>query len=210
MQEPPINFEYLRIVAGKYGNFYGVPEFESFVANMTAEQLQELRTAYEAIRSRDDSFRISRWTDECFERQKEIPKLERDFARQVGQLLVLFRYLARAGTAPFSSEEVGHIEILKKPNWQNLPEELQYLIDVAEVYGIHQSESDIWEFLDNAPPNDMEVLASTAERVRLTNHSEIFYEWMKKFPLHKHPESAMIYWLFALLAHAGLEFESLI
>jgi hypothetical protein len=202
-------FEYLRDVARKYGGFYGVQEFESFIDHVSDEQLKELRAAYETIDSRDDSFRISRWIDDCFERRGQITKTEFNFSSDVGQLLLLFDYLSRRGIQPFSSEKVEYVEIIKKPNWENLPHELHYLIDVAEAYGVYSSESDVRVFLDHAHPSDRETLARTAERIRLSRHSTLIDEWVKKHPFEKHQEAWMIYWLVVVMAHAGLDLEPL-
>jgi hypothetical protein len=198
------DFEYLRDVARKYGGFYGVQEFESFVDHVSHEELRELCAAYETIDSRDDSFRISRWIDDCFERRGQIPKREFDFSSDVGQLLLLFDYFSRRGIQPFSSQKVEYVEVMKKPNWENLPRELHYLIDVAEVYGVHSSESEVLVFLDHAHPSDRETLARTAERIRLSRHSTLIDEWLKKHPFQKHQEAWMIYWLVVIMADAGL------
>ncbi len=206
MQEES-GFEYLWEAAGKYGNFYAVDEFESFVDNVTEGQLKELRTAYEAIGSRDDSFRISRWMDDCFERRWTMPKRGSDFSMRVHQMFVLFKYFLERGIAPFDSEKVQYIPIYKKPNWQNLPAELEYMIEPAEAYGHYQFESAILDFLDHAHANDMEVLARTAERIRLNGHSTAIDLWLKRPDLGM-TEWALVYWLMMMIFHAGLDFES--
>ena len=47
----------------------------------------------------------------------------------------------------------------------NLPEELKYLIDPALNYGTNQFDSDIFNFLDNATPEQMSELESIAQKV---------------------------------------------
>ena len=200
------DFEYLREPARKYGGMYGVTELEAFVDKVSAAQLEELQSTYAMIANRDDSFRISRWMDDSFERRHQIPKRESDFASQVGQMFVLFGYFARRGIQPFSSGKVEYLEVVIKPNWANLPKELDYLIDVAETYGVYQSETDIILFLEQAHPNDLEVLATTAERIRLNAHSKMIDEWLKRSDLQT--EWSMIFYLMLMFLHAGLNVES--
>ena len=102
-------FDYLKQVAGKYGGFYAVSEFEGFVDTVTPEQVRELSAAYEAIAARGDAAALSRWIDDCFEFRAKVSKLELDFSYQVRQLLLLFLYLGDRGIRPFASRAVRYV-----------------------------------------------------------------------------------------------------
>ncbi|MBI1831133.1 MAG: hypothetical protein HYR84_06755 [Planctomycetes bacterium] len=122
-------------------------------------------------------------------------------------MFVLFKYIARRGIQPFCDEELEHAPPALKPNWQNLPSELSYLIDLAEAYGHSLSESDMIEFLENAHPNDLDALTRAAERMRLKGDSKRINKWLDEFPLDKYPEAAMVYSLLGVMDLAGLRFE---
>lgn len=198
------DFDYIRKVASKYGKLYVAEEFKAFLDNLNDEQLDELKSVYEMLESKDDSLRISRWISRCFDPKSGAKKHEIAFARQVGQILLLFEHLGEKGMSPFSSYEVGFIRDFKKPNWHNLPDELKYLIDVAEVYGIHHTEEDILTFLDNAHSRDLKLLKQTAQRIRLGDHMQMIQKWLMRFPLDEHEEASLVYFLLLLMDHAGL------
>src|SRR5437899_1339558 len=46
-------------------NLYLLQDFERFIDQASEDQLNELALAYEEIRRREDSSRISRWIDDC-------------------------------------------------------------------------------------------------------------------------------------------------
>jgi hypothetical protein len=85
-----------------------------------------------------------------------------------------------------------------------LPEELDYLIDPALKYGVHQTDDDHFDFLHRATPDEMEELASVAERYRLSEHHDQVADFFDAYPITDHAESAMLYWLFGLMGVAGL------
>ncbi len=201
------SFDYLRDVADKYGRFYAVKEFESFVDSVTDEQIRELSAAYHLINFRGDAPAISRWIDHCFEFRNNVPKLEFDFSSKVGQLLLLFQYLGDRGIQPFASRAVQYVEQTKAPDWSNLPGDLHYLIELAEEYGVYSNEEDVITFLNRAHPNDLEKLAIAAERMRLNGHIELVNQWLKRFPLDKHPEAWLIHCLLTVMDHAGFKFD---
>ena len=198
-------FEYLREVAQKYGLLYGVDELDAAADNMTPERLQELRDVYAIICSGDNRSRIERWIGDSLERRGKISKREFDFAMGVGQVFVLFDYLVRRGIQPFCDEETEYSHPCTKLNRDKLPKELVYLIEPAEIYGIHQSESEIFQFLDRAHRSDMDVLARTAERIRVNRQLTAITEWRLKD--ENLPEAELVGWLIMMLLPAGLRYE---
>ena len=193
-------FDYLRDAAKKFGTLYLESEFEAFVDAVTAEDLTALGHVYEEIDKRQDAPRL------CFqERKPDFHQLR--FAQQLGQLFVLFDHLGEQGLPPFSSSRVKYVEAFTKPNWENLPPELHYLIKVAQEYGVYPSESEMWTFLDRASESDMATLVQTAENMRRNGHYRTFLDWLKRFPFPEHQEGWMIYCLIGWMDHAGLKFE---
>jgi hypothetical protein len=87
---------------------------------------------------------------------------------------------------------------------RNLPTELDYLIDPALKYGVHQTDDDHFEFLKRATPEEMDELASVAERFRLSEHHDQVADFFDAYPITEHAESAKLYWLFGLMGDAGL------
>jgi hypothetical protein len=201
------DYDYLSDVASKYGEMYFVDELNDFVENLNREQLSELEIAYKIIRSKEDGFAISEWLQEVSQDERKRPRQEVIFARRVGRLFVLFARLADAGILPFSTREVRYFESVPKPDWSSLPEELGYLIEPAEIYGVHSSEQEIIDFLDAASEGDMQTLARVAEQIRLENDGPKIAEWIDQFPMDKHRESWLVYCLFGILDHAGFAWE---
>jgi hypothetical protein len=85
-----------------------------------------------------------------------------------------------------------------------LPQELHYLIGPALKYGVHQTDDDHFDFLQRATPDEMEELASVAERYRLSEHHDHVADFFDAYPITEHAESAKLYWLFGLMGDAGL------
>jgi hypothetical protein len=199
-------FDYLCEPARKYGNFYVVDEILKFVANASREQLADLRRAYEEIDKRNDAYRLSRWIDRAMFPEEGVSYKERRFAQQVGQLLGLFKWFAEKGVSPFSSSAVNYIERFKKPNWENVPEELRYLVPLAEEYGVHRSELDMIDFLESAREGELDQLSAAAEKCRLNSHFSLLNDWLDRHPITEHEEAARLYFLFGVMDHAGLDF----
>jgi hypothetical protein len=199
-------FDYLDDVARKYGDFYLSHEFDDFIQRATEGDLEALRIVYEEIDKRGDAYRLSRWIHGClFSTSKPTPR-ELRFAQRIGQLFVLFDHLGEHGIAPFSSGKVAYIEVYKKPNWDNVPPELHYLAEVAERFGIRLSEPEMLAFLEDANESDLELLARTAERMRLNGHYTLLLEWLDRCSVDS-PEANRVYAVVGLMDHAGLSFE---
>jgi hypothetical protein len=200
-------FGYLSGVANKYGSLYFENDFQAVIDGIKQDQLQELAAAYEAIESKRHAHAISKWIHHCFAEKLKVSRKEFRFSQEVGQLFVLFGHLATRGFPPFNSRTVEFVQQHKKPNWDNLPQELGYLAEVAEKYGGNYTESDILEFLDHAREDDMELLARTAERIRLNSQSKQIDEWLRRFPMDKHQEAWLVHCLLGVMDHAGLAFD---
>jgi hypothetical protein len=72
------------------------------------------------------------------------------------------------------------------------------------TYGIHQTDDERSEFLERATSEQLEELASIAERYRLSDHHDLVADFFDKYPITKHADSAKLYWLFAIMHDAGL------
>jgi len=199
-------FAYLANVASKYGMLYLAQDFEQFIAAIDGATLAELAAAYQEIDRRQDSYRLSRWLQHIFEERKPDFR-EKRFAQQLGQLFVLFEQLAEREISPFDSRQVAYIEPFQKPDWDNVPDELRYLIEPAQKYGGSLSEVEILKTLESGNDADMELLTAVAEKVRLNGHYQLLLDWLKQFPSDKHEEAKILYSLFGVMDHAGLDFE---
>jgi hypothetical protein len=201
------DFDYLREVAARYENLYFDAQFESFFDNVSETEMGDLTRAYQSIASRGDTYVLSRWIDNCLFGKPGGGSREKRFAQQLGRLFLVFEYLAFRNVPPFSSREVTFIEEFKKANWKNLPSELDFLIDAAKKYGVYISESEMFAFLETASEDDMEMLARTAEKIRLGGKMPAIDKWIDAFPFTEHQESRLVYFLLGLMDHAGLSLE---
>jgi hypothetical protein len=87
----------------------------------------------------------------------------------------------------------------------NLPPGLEYLIEPALKYGVHQDDVERGQFLQRIPTEDLEELACVAERYRLSEDHDLVGEFLDKYPITDHAESANLYFLFAVMDEAGLQ-----
>jgi hypothetical protein len=202
------DFEYLREAATKYGKFWLADEFQAFLQSATETEVRDLREIYESIRSRGDAERLSRWIDRCGRPRVDVSYDEREFCRRVGRLLVLFDFLGENLLVPFSSGDVQYVEPVRTPDWSNLPSELEYLREPADSFGRYSSEGEVGDFLARATPEDLELLARTAEQVRVNRHHELITQWFERNPFDTHYEAWLVYWLFGVMDHAGLRWEN--
>jgi len=203
-----LDLSYLRSIAKKYGNFWLLREIHDFVDHIHENkgQLAELASAYEMIEKKEDIADISRWIYYCSENTNGLSKEEQTFSREVAKLLLLFSHLGEKNISPFSSFRVGLIKKPpQEPKWQNLPKELNYLIDASEMYGVYGNEEDIRRFLNKARPDDMQALAQVSERIRLNGHRELLEDWLDHFPIEKHEEARLVWNLLWVISEAGVE-----
>lgn len=89
-----------------------------------------------------------------------------------------------------------------------LPDELSYLVKPALKYGRFQFDIEILDFLDSASGEQLDELAAVAERVRLNEHYPEVSRFLDEYPITDHEQSACLYFLFGVLDHADLTFES--
>lgn len=86
----------------------------------------------------------------------------------------------------------------------HLPSELEYLVEAALKYGVHQDDVERGEFLKRMNDEQIEDLARVAERYRLSEHHDLVGSFFDKYPITAYPESAKLYWLFGFMNEAGL------
>lgn len=91
---------------------------------------------------------------------------------------------------------------------KNLAKELEYLIEPALKFGIYQFDDDRAEFLERATAEERDILSNVAERYRQSEHHELVAAFLDDWPPDKHPESAKLFWLFAVMSDAGLKIDS--
>jgi hypothetical protein len=87
-----------------------------------------------------------------------------------------------------------------------LPEELHYLVEPALRYHC-ETEWDAFRRLDNLSERQLEELAGLAKRVLLHGHYSLVNKFLDRFEITDYKESAMLYFFFGLLDHAGLQFD---
>jgi hypothetical protein len=78
------------------------------------------------------------------------------------------------------------------------------VIDPALKYGVHQTDDDHFDFLKRATPEEMDELASVAERFRLSEHHDQVADFFDAYPITEHAVSAKLYSMFGLIGDAGL------
>ena len=88
-----------------------------------------------------------------------------------------------------------------------LPDELSYLVKPALEYGRFQFDEHIFNFLDSATSEQMDELASVAERVRLNDHYPAVNRFLDRYPITDHEQASCLYFLFGVLDYADLSFE---
>lgn len=93
------------------------------------------------------------------------------------------------------------------PILEQLPNDLEYLIKPAMKYGRYQFDDDIFKFLDRATAEQMEELASVAERVLLQEDYPRVMAFLDEHPITESEEAARLYFLFGVLDFADLQFD---
>lgn len=87
----------------------------------------------------------------------------------------------------------------RTPNWNNLPEEMKFLIPYAEKYGSLQFDDPIYDYLEKCSKKEkleiLELEAKMAGRV-----DAAIPKFLDDFPMTKHEESSLIYFLGHFLA----------
>jgi hypothetical protein len=91
---------------------------------------------------------------------------------------------------------------------EQLPKDLHYLITPAMTYGRYRFDDDIFRFLDEATAEQMDELASVAERVLRQNDYPRVLAFLDEHPITDSEEAARLYSLFGVLEYADLQFDS--
>ena len=91
---------------------------------------------------------------------------------------------------------------------RKLPAELAYLAAPAMKFGVHQSDDDVGEFLDNATKAEMSELAAIAKKVLQNDHYALVNEWLDTYDMTEHEEAANLYFLFGVMDWAELPFDT--
>jgi hypothetical protein len=89
-----------------------------------------------------------------------------------------------------------------------LPQELEYLIEPAMKYGVHQDDIGRGEFIRRLTEEQMEELAGVAERYRLNEHHDLVGRFLDEYPITDYREAANLYWLFVVMDEAGLQLSA--
>jgi hypothetical protein len=89
-----------------------------------------------------------------------------------------------------------------------MPEELHYLIEPVLRCGF-RTEGDVFDYLDAATPAQVSELSKIAAHVLARDDYPLVLGFLDEHPFPEHPESAMLYFFFGALDHAGLKFERL-
>jgi len=102
---------------------------------------------------------------------------------------------------------VGYLEKRLAPDWEKLPEPLHYLIHPAEKYGIYLADAAMINFLQHkATAEDLNELATTAERIRVNGDYERIIQWLKQYSMVDHREAYLVSNLVGVMDYADLDF----
>jgi hypothetical protein len=89
-----------------------------------------------------------------------------------------------------------------------LPAELHYLIAPVLSCGCLSNEETL-TYLNEASAEQFKHLAVIARCVLVHDHYPEVGKFLERYPVSQHPESAKLYYFFAALDQAGLEFDEL-
>jgi hypothetical protein len=202
-------YEAVRPYASRYGEMYSAAEEADFLRHLTTQQLGDLRAAYSLLATLSDARSLSSWIDHCARCKDSVSRPELTLSRQIAKLLVLFEHLSEMHISPFDSGRVVRIQASNKPDWETLPVELAYLIDVATRYRTCSTDLDKAQVLERATQEDLETLACCAEMIRVRRHYPLINHWLDSaFACGNDDAAWMIYNLIGLLDLAGLEVEA--
>ena len=88
----------------------------------------------------------------------------------------------------------------------HLPADLHYLIEPALRFGL-QTMPDVYQYLEQASPQQMDELRRIADRVLTNDHYPVVTKFLDVHSISEHPESAKLYFLFGALDSTGLQFD---
>ncbi|MBP87789.1 MAG: hypothetical protein CMJ64_13880 [Planctomycetaceae bacterium] len=81
-------------------------------------------------------------------------------------------------------------------------------MEPAFKYGCYQFADDVFDFLDHATEGQLNELTNVAKRVLENKHYSDVSKFLDKYPITDHEEAAALYFLFGVLDHASLPFDS--
>jgi len=87
-----------------------------------------------------------------------------------------------------------------------LPAELRYLIEPALRCGC-RSQEEAQAYANGASAEQLNQLADIAACVLVHDHYPAVGKFLERYPRSRHPECAKLYYFFAVLVQAGLEFD---
>lgn len=201
----PVRFQYFVEVARRYGiDGLLIPsELERFANGLDPVQICDLAKVYESVRRRGDQFEISRWIDSCSPGDRREGLAARAF-----RLFVLFDELARRQMSPSASGEVQYIpEPRRKLEWSKLPREFHYLVSAAEQYGVYESDDSRLKLSESITDAAVQRLRTLASRVRGRGDYKKLGAWWRTFPITKHREASLLYFLFGVMDQLDLKFD---
>src|SRR4051812_16790275 len=132
----PEHLGYVAPLARKYAVHQPwVDRYNAMIDRLTKDQLNEIAGLYERIADSNHAKELASWVSGFWISEAQPPRL----VQQVFELFGIFELLADRGVAPFSSWKVEFIQPLPRLDWRKLPNELSYLIEPAEKYGIYNT-----------------------------------------------------------------------
>jgi hypothetical protein len=89
-----------------------------------------------------------------------------------------------------------------------LPSELHYLIEPVLRCGCN-SKDEALAYANKATAEELNDLARIATCVLVHDHYPAVGKFLERYPMSRYPECAKLYYFFAVLDQAGLEFDEL-
>lgn len=97
------------------------------LGGLTSTELDDLERVHHEICQREDNFTILEWIENTSAEKERIS------ASWIKRLLLLLRVFGEFRVSPFCDHMIV-AEIVRKPTWGNLPQDLHYLKDAFEKY----------------------------------------------------------------------------
>jgi len=197
----PDELRYLRRPAVKFGFIFVTQDYDEVIRRLSPDALRELAEVSERIRRNGHQRPISQWITECYGPEDPV-----GYDGAVTNMLFLLDELGERGMSPFDRGMPFFVEIedTEPLDWTKLPEELSYLIEPAEKYGVYQSSAQKAEFFENMTPEEEEELVRAYERIAVAGHMQMINEWLDRYPITDHREAALVWGLLSVMDAMGL------
>jgi hypothetical protein len=198
--EPPKAVDYLVPLFDKFGGLWFEHEIKSCAENLSGDELAALRDAYTAIGKNQQLQELTNWINQRGPKleppvpgaavqdearwinQMEATARERHLRRGAFVLLVVFEELGEKGISPFSDRTVRYIRKYPPRDWSRVPAEYQFLIPLAERYGIMLYEKGWDETLASVSPEIRSEMQRAGEELKITNRVYAVQDWMNAQP----------------------------